>query len=421
MPGTAGETLATKLETVSAVLVDNDSTTSALRSSLAQLSEALARNSDTSKPLASAYLHFANYFWISFLPNIPLDPSVATQAKEAFLARQKGRLLAAAASNASLVRDQAGGTGTIELDVLAGQLIGISSELSQLEESVTRRKGAGGQAILAALFTELGQASGSLFGSSQVVKALLNSTEYTDSMASQIQNVQDAVSSIVGRLLRAYAAYGDITEPLLLCLGTFSIGLGLYSHTIQKHRAGKAGAVHEQALAHLTAYPSLPAAAPLLAMHIPSSLKTEAKPITSPSQLARLHLSSIVFTTHATPASLKLLPDSTAAAHLHRTYEQIFHLWAIDQKRAEEAKAEAESIYKSRKQEVIIPADDDLEAAELAELFPTYEDEDSGPRASIKISSATSVPKLFSQDDVLSMYTLHQRLFMPGEDVSHRH
>ena len=273
--------------------------------------------------------------------------------------------------------------------------------------------------MLAALFTELAQASGSLFGNSQVVDTLLNSQEYTESMPSQIQNVQDAISSIVGRLLHAYTAYSDITEPLLLCLGTFSIGLGLYSHAIQEARAGKAGLVHEQALAHLTAYPSLPAAAPLLDMHIPSSLKTGAKPVISPSQLAQLHLSSIVFATHATPAALRLLPESTAVAHLHRTYEQIFHLWAIDQKREEEAKAEAESIYKSRKQEVVIPADDDLEAAELAELFPTYEDEDSGPRPSIKTNSTTSVPKLFSQDDVLSMYTLHQRLFLPGPEVRH--
>ena len=121
------------------ILQASDSTLAAAGglNTLARAASSLATNIGASTvplfDLAQGYIGFAGAFWALYLPNFPIDPAIASRAREAALDRKKNRLVGASAIQ-SRETEEPGGLGVLELNLLAKQLAQVESALGELED-----------------------------------------------------------------------------------------------------------------------------------------------------------------------------------------------------------------------------------------------------------------------------------------------
>lgn len=353
--------------------------------------------------LASGYISWACVFWHLFLPNIPIDPAVASQAKTATVQRKKARLLVSSAIHAYHSQRE-GDKGSIQLDVLINQLARLDNALTQLEGLGVSRPS--NTALVTALFAELQSAGNSIF--SNVSSLPLNDTATSGdaNIVSRLQNLRHTLQALVLRLQRIYLDYADILKPITMCFAALSIGLELWVTSIQRAEAGPMLRSHEDALQNVVAFPTIRSAQAITTQGLPTTARIEQASIITHVQAVRMRLTSLSHLAGLGKASSVHLTSAQRKA-VKKSYDQIFGLWSADRATEAAEKAEAESIYKSRRTEVLIPDDDELEAKDMARLFQTEE----LASDDIKPNNGHSGRRHLAPDDVIAAFGLHTSIF----------
>ncbi|GJN90851.1 hypothetical protein Rhopal_003865-T1 [Rhodotorula paludigena] len=372
---------------------------------LAQALPAVQSTSAGLDDVAGGFVAFARFLWHLYVPNLPLDPAVGLRAHSGFLGRQ----LSTVSSILATVRlDEAALTGNeanAKLVRVQQEVDSLGRRLEQAGVAPVTREGNPG--LLSALFAELRSFQEQIVSDKQLDSLLRDLGQASSSSASSREaNLQRSVDTLLRRLDHAYAEVGDIVAPIRLALTSFKIGFALLAHLAQA-RAQPAQHVPFRSLAdRLTAFPSIGQLSAIRSDELPLSIKAGDAPM-HPTQATLLQIAALA-------ASIANETASTAGTIVRVTqlYERLHYLWATDRRHAEEA-AEAEaSLYKAKLDVQQVQTDEELEAAEFAKLFPTFEDimEDSS-KAQAPAAASSKASRLVQPNDQILLAKLHADLF----------
>lgn len=350
--------------------------------------------------LSRVYVCLARWFWSLYVPDIPLDPLLSSQALRSLYERETANLVAEAAIEDEATRSP-GGRGARRLEVVTYRLKILEQCLKVTHAGV--RQGESSHESLMALFTELRACTTVLLGS-DVLLAISEGTETVP--RPQLENLQTSLVAIHTRLKTFYTAYSDLVKPITLALGSAALGLGIsISVAKEAHRVQTASTITD-ITAKLITWPSLASSRHLPEIALPTSISADVPAPIPPASGPLLTLRAIAATRvdYTEHLGVRTLQQICAA------YEKVFTLWTIDRKRAEQERLQSESIYRSRRQDVEIASEAAQEEADLRSLFPTFDGEGEGQA---QIRSAPNAKTLLRYDDLRSIYETHTQLFSP--------
>jgi midasin len=368
-------------------------------------------NSSPSAALGNAYVQAALFTWQLYIPNIPIDPAVASHAEFAFhdhlRLRQLDRVVVAEDS-----LSLPGGRGARYFEDLAHRLVELDERLSHATSSHIDRPAQA--SIIPSLFLELQQCATSLLNIKRMVELIEALNACQETALVQVRNLQEALRSVSSRLDALYELdYSDILRPVLLVFAALNIGLDLLHYDSQKRMHVDKVAKQEFLVQTLAQFPfSLGAHRALAAAEREHPLT--AYWLVSPGDKCLLGLYI-----HVQAREWPFTWTGSSAAHeairgITDLYQRIHNMWEADQRKAAEEKAAAESIYRSRKEELIMPSEDEIEAEELSALFPLDDGlNENGTYSSVKQQAGPAgvTPPSISQTHMTRLYYLHLRLF----------
>ncbi|BGP32484.1 AAA ATPase midasin [Rhodotorula toruloides] len=349
---------------------------------------------------AAGFVAFARFLWHLYVPNLPLDPAVGLRAQSGFIGRQ----LQAMSSILSIVR----------LDELAHSGNGrnskfdrVQAEVDELQQRLERAGVApvhreGDTALLSALFTELRSFSEQIISDHQIDSLLGDITNAASASAvNREANLQHSVDTLLRRLDHAYAELEDVVAPVRLALTTLKVGFALLAYTSSRKAAPPSLRPYDELLHHLTGFPTVSRIGEISTAELPLSIKAGEAPW-HPAQATLLQVA-------ATVSSIvqDVRAQEDGIVRLTQLYERLHFLWATDRRREEEAAEEANSLYKAKVDVQQAQTDEEIEAAEFAELFPTYDVEGSDSHS----KPSKHVSRLVQPADHVLLAKLHAAVF----------
>lgn len=384
--------------------------TTCLRDALLQLSNCQYARSCDMTSLSRLFAAFATWYWRLYVPDIPLDPLLASHVAHALYTQETEGLLAAAVV-ADADTGTLGGQGARRLDLIAARIQTLEERLPSA--SLISRDDTSSQELLTALYTELRACTGLLLNSN-ILESIVQETGH--STRPQLENLQASLVSIHTRLQAFYVAYSDLVRPLTVGLGSAILGLGIRIQELHTAGQGRLQSVVTEAVIRLVARPSHATARALVNLEMPTSLGHAEQSSVAPAAASLLTLQAFATLTRGGQTNLSV-QDFNA---VFSAYDQIYALWTIDHKRAEQARIQSESIYRSRRQDIEVASDAAQEEEELLALFPTFDDLQKSEDLTISSSVARIAPtgNLLRIEDISAVYAAHSILFSSEEDWS---
>lgn len=352
---------------------------------------------------AKVYVAVAAWFWALYVPDIPIDPTLASQAVDALHRTEWNELLADATVERSALQDS-GGLGGIRFDTTVRRLQHLDSLLQDLG-GIRPRDKARLQELLASLFSEL-RSCGRILQESEVLNAI---TSENDSPSQpQLENLQSSLIAIHRRLETFYKGHADIIQPLATSLGVAVLGLGIRIHQLSLASHGNLPHVMSVAASKLVALPTAVGLQELKRIELPTSADSTDLATISPAAGTLVRMYALAASREITTRAL----DPTDYQIIKTSYEHLFTLWTIDHKRAEQARLQSESIYRSRREDFQVAADAAQEEEELLSLFPKFEDLGGVDQSSSVSGSPESAGgTLLRYEDILHTHRAHEALF----------
>ncbi|KAK4054525.1 AAA ATPase midasin [Microbotryomycetes sp. JL201] len=366
------------------------------------------------RDIALSYIGFARMLWHLYFPSLPLDPAVGFQARARFVGRQLFAMQALFQAVQTTERSQTGNDRNKKLERLAQEVQALEGERDSAVSFPVAREG--NLAMLAGLFQELRGFQQQVITDKQLddfIGAALQSI--TPEVVNRETNLQRSIDTLLRRLRTAYVDMDDILDPIRLSLCSLKIGMALLVQAQQLVVITKAYRNLGEFASHVVSFPRAAHVTAIESQELPLSLKLD---------------EALVPASLATMAQLSSLTDRISRyggrnhdelLRVKQMYDRLHHLWITDRKREEQAAREAESIYKSKTNVQEIKTDEEIEAAEFAELFPTYDEatEDEVSNNKTNDLHGSSKPKRFLQPSEQSAIVhLHLLLFSRGyQDV----
>ncbi|GAA6044164.1 hypothetical protein JCM8097_003730 [Rhodosporidiobolus ruineniae] len=352
--------------------------------------------------VATGFVAFARFLWHLYVPNLPIDPAVGLRAHSGFLRRQ---LAAMSGILAAVKLDElavTGNAGNAKLDRVQQEVDVLRRQLGQAGVAPVTREG--NPALLSALFAELRSFQEQIVGDVQLDGLLKDLQQpWSGSTANREANLQRSVDTLLRRLDHAYAESTDIIAPIRLSLATLKIGFALLAHAAQSAAAPASHTPFRSLIRHLSAFPTVEHLPSVHQDELPLSIKAGETPL-HPAQATLLQVAALTAS----------ITDETATAtesvvRLTQLYERLHYLWATDRRHAEEEAEAAASLYKAKVDVHQAKTDEEIEAAEFAKLFPTFDaatDKEDAPSAAVESKS-----RLVQPADQHLLAKLHVGLF----------
>ncbi|GAA6035232.1 hypothetical protein NBRC10512_006266 [Rhodotorula toruloides] len=349
---------------------------------------------------AAGFVAFARFLWHLYVPNLPLDPAVGLRAQSGFIGRQ----LQAMSSVLSIVRlDELAHSGNgrnSKLDRVQAEVDELQQRLERAGVAPVHREG--DTALLSALFTELRSFSVQIISDHQIDSLLGDITNAASASAvNREANLQHSVDTLLRRLDHAYAELEDVVAPVRLALTTLKVGFALLAYTSSRKAAPPSLRPYDELLHHLTGFPTVSRIGEISTAELPLSIKAGEAPW-HPAQATLLQVAATVSS---------IVQDVSAQedgiVRLTQLYERLHFLWATDRRREEETAEAANSLYKAKVDVQQAQTDEEIEAAEFAELFPTYDVEGSDSHS----KPSKHVSRLVQPADHVLLAKLHAAIF----------
>lgn len=220
---------------------------------------------------------------------------------------------------------------------------------------------------LHALHTELAQFCSDVLGETQVNSLVKYIAQDAERGKLREEVVQGSVIGFLQRLDTAYADLEDITRPLVHAIELVRFGLRCLVSDSES-----VADVTGQAAAALSIFPSILTHQALSSLDLSEVVK-DTLPRIKPAHWLVLDLSTIQYDIQAT---------GDRKAHLRTIigrYDQLLRLWMADRELEKKAAAEANSLYRQRKQHEMSLSDEELEEREFNRLFPKYQEGEENP------------------------------------------
>ncbi|GAA5820590.1 hypothetical protein JCM11251_003065 [Rhodosporidiobolus azoricus] len=388
---------------------------SARAASVASLSEAHERYLAKALPplqqkqvplpaVASGLVAFARFLWHLYVPNLPLDPAVGLRAHSGFLARQLAAMSEVLAAVQLDERALTGNSSNAKLGRVQHEVDLLRKQLEQAGVAPVVREG--NPALLNALFAELRSFQEQIVGDVQL-DSLAKAFEqpWSQATASREANLQRSIDTLLRRLDVAYNESTDIVAPIRLTLALFKIGFALLTHVAQVAAAPASQVAFRTLARRLTGFPSI---AYLPAVHedeLPLTIKVGETPL-HPAQATLLQVAALT-----SSIADETLSTARSAVRLTQLYERLHYLYATDRRHDEEAAEAAASLYKAKVDVQQVATDEELEAAEFAKLFPSFEGDAADKEDDPMGAHASNKARLVQPSDQHLLAKLHVGLF----------
>ncbi|KAK4705526.1 midasin, partial [Phenoliferia sp. Uapishka_3] len=363
--------------------------------------------------VGEGFVAFARCFWYLYVPSLPLDPAVGLRARSNFLSRQLLILTDLYAAHERAEASRTGNGKSYKLAQVGADVEALRSELDNAGDVPVTREG--NPALLSSLFRELRSFQEQIVNDGQLDSLLLTIRgDWTPELASREANLQHSVATLLRRLNIAYASLSDILAPVRLALCCLKIGFALLMHTCRVGSAGPDSAPFALLLHHLTSFPTIAHTVNVESTELPLSIKPGEAPL-PPSRATLLQISSLTLR-----LSTRALFDQSTLHRLTQLYDRMHLLWSVDRRHEEEEAQEAASLYRTKTDVQQISSDEEIEAAEFAQLFPTFEDASEPEEKPVPVVTgfvATTHPRLLRPTDQATLASLHLNVFGPNPEV----
>lgn len=367
--------------------------------------------------VGEGFVAFARCFWHLYVPSLPLDPAIGLRARTNYLGRQ---LLVLTDLFAAHERAEAGRTGngeSVKLARVGAEVAALRQELDSVGDVPITREG--NPALLSSLFRELRSFQEQIVNDTQLDSLLeVIRGDWTPELASREANLQHSVATLLRRLDIAYASLNDILAPVRLALCALKIGFALLLHTCRVESAGPESAPFALLLHHLTSFPTIAHTVDVESTELPLSIKPGEAPL-PPSRATLLQISSLTLR-----LSTQALFDRSTLHRLTALYDRMHYLWSVDRRHEEEEAQAAASLYRTKTDVQDIKSDEEIEAAEFAQLFPTFDDVSDPDKplpaaatAPLAAAVAPTHPRLLRPTDQATLASLHLDVFGPNAVV----
>ncbi|SCZ88717.1 BZ3500_MvSof-1268-A1-R1_Chr2-1g04590 [Microbotryum saponariae] len=319
--------------------------------------------------LGQGFVAFSRCLWYLYLPNLPLDPAIGLRARSGYLSRQLDHLSGVLQSLHLAELHRTGNAQNDKIDRLSKKLDDLRPKLDEAKVVPVQREG--NPALLSSLFQELQSFREQIISEAQLDTLTndLMGAAPTESVLSRELSMQRSVETLLHRLNAVYGELVDILAPLRLSLCSLKVGFALLSQLASlKLASASSPEPFVELLHHLVSFPKAAHKHRIDAIDLPLTIKANQTPL-SPTRATLLQVTALISQlTHSGRF------DRDALRRLTQLYDRLHYLWTSDRRKDEEAARAAESLYRSKADVEQIATDEELEAAEFAQLFPTFED-----------------------------------------------
>ncbi len=336
--------------------------------------------------VARLWIALGRYLVVLAVPDIPIDP-----ATEAAVNRSMSEKRSASLQQEWNVWYNAEIAVTGNTTSLG--LIGIQQDLAETKRTepkvsaIPTRKAAHFAAIND-LHAEVQNFLDTIFSESAIGSMVTELATLQNKSAARADGFQQACAAFLTRLATRYQDLSDLAYPIQIAVRSGQAGVSLLSFSSAQR--GNRALAKAQALAEtLTSFPSWRSAEALL---------------------ERTHAATI-----ATSEPKDLILSLGAASYLARrrhisdVYERLSDLALFEDERKARLQQEAESLYRQRQVEETAENDVELDARELAEMFPDYDNEDLV--AARVVSPSADDHQTIREVDLQQAYQLHCFIF----------
>ncbi|KAJ9113860.1 hypothetical protein QFC19_000053 [Naganishia cerealis] len=330
-----------------------------------------------------------------FMPDVPLDPTVEEDCQQRLSLTERSRLQFELESYSKAETQITGNSVTTIIE-------SITSDLKVNAEKIVLSRKWNHEARnqkLSAFYQEVHRFLRNILQHEKIDRlsnTLSQSDKPRDGALAEEENVQAASHAFVKRLEEAYEVLHDLVQPLCTAVQSVRLGLRIIAQEAVRLQAAKDAAHQVELVDLLTAFPSISALERLAAdrQDRPPSRDTVAE--------LMLQLRSINMLANAGH------PSTTIALDLDTLYSRISALWRIDQESLKRQEQITESLYRQKTTEEEVESDEVIEARELAQLFPTYDDDQEPPNTPHLSSKKTGFVR---DEDILGIYRSHLSFF----------
>lgn len=368
--------------------------------------------------LGKAWVRLASATAQLYLPNVPVDPIVRQRTGQAFAAVQEDRLGAQIKVEEQVIEQVTNNATSSLLASLQHQLQEVVAQRSvEIKAPVSREPDL---VRLTQLFRELRSFVTEVVQLSKLEKLLSSLENGNDRAYEQEQSLQASLSGFAHRLKTVYSSLQDLVAPFLLALDQIRLGLSTVRQGALARARDVTTAKHELVVEALTSFPSASATSQYSKLDLPVRLKLESR---SSALAAPLLLTAMAAIEHDVSNGAVL---SRSLGRLSRLYDQFYQLWVLDREREEKTREEEASLYKSRKEDLTVLSDVELEEKEFKELFPEFGDTLEDEELGVSFSSAHAAKSkrstsLLQPSHIQQVWSLHTALFGSGKDQGGSH
>lgn len=341
----------------------------------------------------------------SFVPDVPLDPTVEESCQQKLNQAQRSRL------------DSELGMYMVAEQRITGNASNraandIQLELQQIDEDLDIPRSWNYDARndkLQAFYQEVHRFLGHVMQSKKInglALMLAESGNNSEISLAEEENFQAAAHAFVKRLEDSYGVLNDLAQPVCAAVQAVRLGLRLIAQDAIRRHAEDNARYQVSLVKQLTSFPSVSSLENLAAD------RHDHKPSKETAGELLLQLRSINMRVNAGHTTISI------AADLETLYGRISALWRIDQQAIKRQQQVTESLYRQRTTEEEVESDEVIEARELAQLFPTYEEDQDPPKTP---NTGGRKGGFVKADDVRGIYRSHLALFrLPNADAEKR-
>lgn len=292
-----------------------------------------------------------------FVTNIPIDPGVRRVLHGETLAAQ----LALVTAELDVVRHAEetlkGVADSTRALSLAQRVADLNAQQDNLGAGIERLTNA---KRLGDLFNEVFSFLGDVFGESQTA-SLMSAMEKNVPAASQREDgFQLASAAFVRRLMVNYGDLEDLAQPIIFAILSAKFGMRCLARNLELEVTTVPSAV-----APIVSFP--PVASLSRLQVLPTSNKSEPTPQSMRTDL----LAALAYARDIAESEQRVNNVPGLVGGLDRLYAA----WSAIRLREQQEQQEAESMFRVRKTDIEVLSDEELEAKEFAELFPSYDEE----------------------------------------------
>ena len=380
--------------------------------SCVELAVAVQRSDDQPdflQQLGLAAVRFGLDLIQAYLPNIAIDPLVTQKTEDELRAYRTGRL---EEEKTALLSIEERVTGNLRND-LTDQ---IDASILLLTPSTTEeRKGAGrvsvrrttDTSLLQRLHRELLAFSQQVLIASKIEELALSMDSTT--IRGRLLDLQSTICALLQRLPLIYPSLWDLTRPFEHALSVLLLGLGLLLQASTSASRSSSASRNQRMLGSLVAFPTSLATRQYLQQDVPIRLKPD-------SQLGTLAVPLLLMKIRAVVSDMRFGGKRMEGMkQLNSIYDQLWHLWTLDEEHQRRKREEEQSLYKVKKLDMSVEKEEAREEEEFLQLFPEYtdimEDADRSQENGKKKSGQGKGASFFGSDHVLELFNLHLAVF----------